>query len=467
MMSNARKLILAGVSAVIIVIAVISLLHPAPLARFLPTRVNRAKSGSLTPSSNNPTTLPGVNAAAFKGQGRLAFVWQGMLYVLDGATGDVSALSTPIMAMSPLQAWSQQAAPGGVSQPVWSHDGEWLSLVQVGTGQVWLANRDGTSAEQVPAPDPVAQFSWSPTADTLAVGGTDGLELVPAGGESHRLLDVQVQSLCWSPDGKSLAYSATLGNNPGGSDALYTIAIDGGQVKEQMVAAPMNGMIIAGWWPDGKGLLYWLDPSFSASIKADGLALWSLRLGDSQPKLLANSLTYPEWLSMSPQGDLLMVAGGGREVWANKNLAIVNVESGSIRNLKNPKGSVSIDPSLSPDGSRIAFVAAKNLGTDVGGFNKPEDLTAWVTSRSLWIENVDGSGAHRLTSAGQGVYQPLWSKDRSHILYLKDNSLWLIGADGGEPEKICGPFSYEDPVAGAFGYYGFISYHDQVAWFQS
>jgi hypothetical protein len=61
-MSNARKLILAGVSAVIIVIALISLLHPARLVRFLPTHVNLAKSGSLTPSSNTPTTLPGGSA---------------------------------------------------------------------------------------------------------------------------------------------------------------------------------------------------------------------------------------------------------------------------------------------------------------------------------------------------------------------------------------------------------------------
>jgi TolB protein len=78
----------------------------------------------------------------------------------------------------------------------------------------------------------------------------------------------------------------------------------------------------------------------------------------------------------------------------------------------------------------------------------------------------DGSGAHPLTSAGRGIYQPLWSKGGSHILYVKDNSLYLIGADGGEPAKIIGLLTADGPAAGAFGFYGFISYQDQMVWFQ-
>ena len=89
-----------------------------------------------------------------------------------------------------------------------------------------------------------------------------------------------------------------------------------------------------------------------------------------------------------------------------------------------------------------------------------------MASRTLWIENADGTGAHPLTSAGQGICQPRWSKDGGHILYVKDSSLWLIGADGGDPVEICSPIAADDPTAGNFGYYGFISYGNQMAWFQ-
>jgi hypothetical protein len=34
------------------------------------------------------------------------------------------------------------------------------------------------------------------------------------------------------------------------------------------------------------------------------------------------------------------------------------------------------------------------------------------------------------------------------------------------PVKICGPLAYENPVAGAFGYQGFVSYRSEVARFQ-
>ncbi|TEB10777.1 S-layer homology domain-containing protein [Pelotomaculum propionicicum] len=421
------------------------------------TPAQEAGPGSSPDSSNPIITPPDVNTAAFKDQGALAFIRQGLLYTLDGETGEVKQLT----------------GSGRALQPAWSHDGQWLAFIRVtdqeaNTGPLWLVRRDGSQAHQVQdLPQLVSRerFYWSPTGNVLAVAMPDGVWLVPAEGEPRRLVKSEgTFHLAWSPDGKSLAYNVTLPSEEpqNRSDVLYTISVDGGQPVQRLVA-PQAGIQVTAWWPDGKGLLYWLDPLHSASLAADGMGLWSLRLGDTEPTLLTSGLAHRGWLSLSPQGSLLMVTGGWRIVWARKSLATVDLESGSVQELNNPEGSVAIDPSFSPDGSRIAFVTAKNLGDDVWGFSKPEELAAWVATRTLWIRNSDGSGAHPLTDAGAGVYQPAWSKDGEHILYVRDNAIWIIGADGGQPEKVLGLF----PKGGdLFGFYGYSSYQGIMAWYQ-
>jgi len=290
---------------------------------------------------------------------------------------------------------------------------------------------------------------------------------VPVAGVPRRLAATTgTVSFAWAPDGKSLAYSTTLpydSKDPASrSDALYTVSVDGGAPVKQ-VEAPQAGIIIAGWWADGRGVLYWLDPLHSASLAADGLGLLSLRLGDVKPTHLATGLIHQGWLSQSPAGKLLMVTGSGRIIWNNKQLALGDPGAGSVKAIDNPAGMVTIDPSLSRDGRRIAFVAARDLGGEVWGFSKPDELTAWINSRTLWTANSDGSGAHPLTAAGTGIYQPVWSRDGSHILYIRNNALWLISADGGNPQKVVGPFlERQDP----FGYYGYASYQDMMAWYQ-
>jgi TolB protein len=488
---TSQRVVLTCTGIMILLLVALSLLSLQPFSKTSEHSHAQIRASNSCQNTIAPAFIPpSVNAAAFKGQGRLAFVWQGLLYVLDGEAGEIGELTTGSVAMAN-SLGTRQFGPGKASQPAWSPDGEWLAFrytsdAQPSADSLWFVRRDGRQCMGMPMSQAYGRFSWSPTGNTLAVAEDGGLwlfqvdgaslldgtsrRLVPAAstGDSGSVPGDFSDSFDWSPDGKTLAYSFTLpydSNHPEDrSDALFTIDINGGKPVKHLVA-PQAGIELAGWWPNGKGLLYWLDGMHSASLAADGMPLCSLQFGNTEPKLLASGLGRQGWLSLGSQGELLMVAGGGRIVWADKSLAVINVESGSVRNLKNPTGSVAIDPSLSPDGRRIAFVAAKNLGDRIWGFDNPEDLTDWVASRTLWVENADGSGAHPLTSAGQGVYQPSWSKDGSHILYVKANSLWLIGAGGGEPEKIC-PLANEDPAAGAFGYYGFISYRDQMAWFQ-
>ncbi|MDR3540626.1 MAG: biopolymer transporter Tol [Desulfosporosinus sp.] len=418
---------------------------------------------SSAPLNEEKSALTSVQMVDAKNRGDLAFTQKGLLYLLYGETGEQKQLTNS----------------GKAYYPVWSFDGQWIAFIfssgqDENNGQLWLIRRDGQQAHQVqglPELPNVPNISWSPTANVLVAEGRDGIWVVPVEGKPYQIPGIGKYSgyACWSPDGKALACNSgpTLtrdSNNPQDrQDILYTYNLENGRTTQQLKAPADTGIIVAAWWPDGTGLLYSLDPSYSASLAADGLELQSLKLGDSQPKALTYGLVYRNWLSFLPQGQLLMVAGGNRPVWFEKSLAICDPATGNIRNLTNPKGVVAIDPAPSPDGSKIAFIAAQNLGNDTWGFSDSDKLSDWIATRTLWIENLDGSGAHPLKAAGTGIYQPEWSKDGTQIMYVQDNSLWMIGADDNNPRKILGPFPEweKDP----FGFYGYI-WHNDFAWFQ-
>jgi dipeptidyl aminopeptidase/acylaminoacyl peptidase/CubicO group peptidase (beta-lactamase class C family) len=80
-------------------------------------------------------------------------------------------------------------------------------------------------------------------------------------------------------------------------------------------------------------------------------------------------------------------------------------------------------PTLSPDGGRIAYVL-RTLDTK-GDRNVDE----------LWLVATDGSAPRRLT-AGPGDTAPAWSPDGRRLAFLRDGQLAVLDAAGGEPEQV-------------------------------
>ncbi len=84
--------------------------------------------------------------------------------------------------------------------------------------------------------------------------------------------------------------------------------------------------------------------------------------------------------AFSGHGQLAFVSRG--TLWA------LNGSTRALRKVSTP-GLVPHDPSFSPDGRWLAFVASKEVTSDYGG-----DVVASVLSSSLWIARADGTGAH-------------------------------------------------------------------------
>jgi len=91
-----------------------------------------------------------------------------------------------------------------------------------------------------------------------------------------------------------------------------------------------------------------------------------------------------------------------------------------------------IDPQLSPDSARIAFVAVK-----ADERRDSYDSTIWVIDRA--------TGEPQMYFGGGGGLWPRWSPDGKHLLFLskrtmkegeKGNELWVASTSGGEPRMV-------------------------------
>jgi dipeptidyl aminopeptidase/acylaminoacyl peptidase len=283
------------IAIAIAIVAAAAFSHPA---------VSLADSPGPGPGPG-PGLRPAVGAIAFAGQGRLAFVSAGKLYVLDGSVAGRPA------------ALDRVPAPADVVAPAFSPDGQWLAFlvtppssypqVSFYLGTLWLARADGADAH--PVLDNASTFAWSPARDVLAVTVyppndsvlPDLYELGP--GLSARLVPGASGPAAWSPDGRELAFASMSGRPPGRFAGLLETVPAAGGTPVIRYRSPGNALDLAGWWPDGGGLLSWIDAQSSASLAADGLPLVSVPLaaatGLGKAVSLGLTLVYPAFVSVS------------------------------------------------------------------------------------------------------------------------------------------------------------------------
>ncbi len=368
---------------------------------------------------------------------------------------------------------------GSHTTPRWSPSAHWLASRQ--GQQLWLTGDPPAQHWAINSGADVGAFSWSPTEDRLAYVAAGELRLInagAAGGADPTASPVsipvagQVYRLAWSPDGQWLAYDATqitaAGEPPQRTAGLWRVRSNGSGVTSVYSIGPEadNGLVLADWSPDGKSVLFWPDPYFSASILADGVPLHAVPAEGGEPREIAPAmLLHPSFLAATLHGDrLALVVGAGRETWTNKRLLVVDLDTDAQHIITSPETAVT-QPRFSPDGERLAYVSAPDAGPVGGG----EAAKVNAAQRHIWVVQVNGSGPRQLTNeAPFRDERPLWSADGTQILFARIDlegraTIWLAPAEGGPARPVVDELT---PAPDWFGYYGYIDWGSLFDWWR-
>jgi Tol biopolymer transport system component len=147
------------------------------------------------------------------------------------------------------------------------------------------------------------------------------------------------------------------------------------------------------WTPDGSRIFF--DSSWTPFIHT-----WSLRPDGSDPVMEPPVTEFDGLPSVSPDGTTIAFDGGNEDGSA-QGIYLRPIGSSTATKLTTgPRKGYDSHPDISPDGSRVVFTRFYGSGVRV----------------EIWIVNTDGTGLRRLLSGGRRWGDPHFSPDGSKIL---------------------------------------------------
>jgi len=242
---------------------------------------------------------------------------------------------------------------------------------------------------QVSVDECFAYFDVSPDGEWIAftawAKGKAILVVPSAGGASRKVADAGPWRPAWSPDGKSIYYSA---NQAGGAgEALIRVAVEG--TKADTVFTWPRAIEVLGY-PESRFVLLEIselanEPSIREVATLDGRRLGRLEL----------PLGMVGPFSFTPAGELLAVRHDRAAP-----LEVLSIDGGPPRRLNETRG---MDKVLgwSPDGQRVLFQTALD----------GEDM--------FFFARVDGGPMHQIRVPDRPIdaFPPVVSADGGHLLY--------------------------------------------------
>jgi eukaryotic-like serine/threonine-protein kinase len=359
-----------------------------------------------------------------------------------------------------------------------------LEQGEQGASSIWQVGTLGGQARKVivnghsPAPSPDGRtlaymVPERPAIETLVVSALDGSEKRTLARDIPWFPRVRP---AWAPDGHRIAYVRAGLFAPAN---LFIVDTRNGR-EHQVTRFARAGQALGSpaWLPDNRHLVVSYAPYSRTQSPAD-LAVVDAEDGSISrlTTTISESFTNP---SLSADGSRLIATGGTllREVWrvplaratahannpaaervidetqaplwifatrdgrtllynspasGSRNLWMVGLDGSSkARQITAVAGDAIGHCSLSPDGTRVAFVSFAGGASDI------------------WTQNVDGSDLRQLTNDAAADSWPVWSPDGHSIVYTSatgaNQETRVVSAEGGPSQKLIEGFFRGDWV---------------------
>jgi Tol biopolymer transport system component len=302
--------------------------------------------------------------------------------------------------------------------------------------EVMLMNADGSDltslSDSLGAIKPqmhLPSVRWSPDGKRVAFTRWDG-GLYATTGEGNHVVQLSPNGLSpqWSGDGRQVVFLAADQSGQPCCWDLFIAESDGSGVRQLTDGLTVNAYDFAA---NGSLIVFPTDitnPGPLAFIRPDGTGYREI----APPGLCC--YTRP---TLSPDGskvayfaypDVQGADGPGYEIYVSSTDG-----SGTAIDVSNNPGDDTW-PFWSPDGTRIAFVSA---------------LPGGVGLSSLHVVNPDGTGQIQLTPADMSVGMSAWSPDGTRIAYVgntDDEHVFVANAYGGGRTNLTPDFPANMPI---------------------
>jgi len=248
-----------------------------------------------------------------------------------------------------------------------------------------------------------------------------------------------------SPDGNWIVYSM-LGDAPrpeglpegaGPPPDLYLQNIDG-QTRINLTNTPGYAEFWPAYSPDGRQIAYMRGQPNNPEI-----SVYVMGATGENPRLVTNDGWLGGW---TPDGRKLVLSSIGfqtpRSVGGVSELFTVDLATGETTLVFNYDGWTALQPSVSPDGTRVAF-----WGLDLEG-----------GQRDIWTVPISGGDPVAVTDDAALDFNPVWSPDGNWLYFASERggslNLWRVRIDQGSGATLGDP---EPLTSGGLSDQGFIS----------
>jgi len=227
---------------------------------------------------------------------------------------------------------------------------------------------------------------------------------------------------CFSPTGMQVAYVARQRSDEG--KAEYSVWIMDSDGQNRLMVEGVPGVIYEQprWSPDGRYLAYAASET-APSIRKWSIILYDLSTGekiDLTGSLIATA-RYPAW---APDGKSILFSGIAPRSYTAGILKI-DLATQEISVVYDTPAE-EIQPAISPDGQRLAFLAYSSSASE--------------SNRDIFMVDLETGKSLRLTEHESLDQAPAWSADGRSVYFetfrTGEQTLWAVNSDGSGTRQI-------------------------------